>query len=519
MFKKVISAVIAAVIFMPAVVFSLGGGTTSADFLKIGMGARPSAMGEAYSAAGDDSDAAFWNPAGIAQIGRYHFTLMHLVWYAGANYDYFSGVMAIDSSSSAGISVNAFWIPPYDSTQDDAYGNFEEGLTSSYYDLAVRATYAKILGNVYTNDFTIGNIAFGASVSYIQRQILDYSYPAMFTLDMGLIANLTKNMKTALVVKNIGNNTGEDPTPLNMTAGFAYDLDINSDFGTKFALDIVKPFDLTNPEYAKWFFNIGFEAKIIDMVYLRLGHKIGRADENFTAGLGVSVPDVAAIDYAFAPHTELGASHRVSVSFSFGEDVERPDIGAPRPPQNIKAAAGDKMVSIGWDPNPEANISGYNIYYKRTGVENRFSKLNDKPIKEESRFKAVLENGVEYEFTVTAINNRGLESIRSKTVRATPDEYTAEKPAKVRGINARQSDSGIVVSWNESRDDAVIGYNLYYKQESDEKFRKLNRTILKRTRATLAGLKKGVTYNFMATAVSKDSVESDFSEVIEAEMK
>ena len=301
--------------------------------------------------------------------------------------------------------------------------------------------------------------------------------------------------------------------------GLAYDLAVNRDFGTKFAVDIVKPFDITNPEYVKWFLNMGFEAKIIDMIYIRLGYKAGREEESFTAGFGVSVPDIAAVDYAFAPHSELGSSHRVSLSFSFGKPQKRPAVGAPRPPQNVKAVAGDKVVSIGWDPNPEANIAGYNIYYKRTGDEHRFSKLNEKPIMEESRFRAVLQNDVEYEFAVTAINNRSLESLRSSSVKATPHVYVPKKPEKVRGAAAKQSGTSIIVSWNESRDDAVVGYNLYYKEESDEKFKKLNRTILKRTQATLAGLKQGSVYSFMVTAVNKDSIESDFSDIIKSELR
>src|SRR5210317_1200826 len=50
----------------------LGGqrvGTSSMAFLKIPVGARAEAMGGAYVAVANDAFAAFWNPAGIAQVG------------------------------------------------------------------------------------------------------------------------------------------------------------------------------------------------------------------------------------------------------------------------------------------------------------------------------------------------------------------------------------------------------------------------------------------------------------------
>ena len=40
-------------------------GTTAAQFLKLGAGARAVAMGEAFSAVADDASALYWNPAAL----------------------------------------------------------------------------------------------------------------------------------------------------------------------------------------------------------------------------------------------------------------------------------------------------------------------------------------------------------------------------------------------------------------------------------------------------------------------
>jgi hypothetical protein len=44
----------------------LGPSTTGFTFMRIGVGARPVAMGGAYTAVADDANALFWNPAGMA---------------------------------------------------------------------------------------------------------------------------------------------------------------------------------------------------------------------------------------------------------------------------------------------------------------------------------------------------------------------------------------------------------------------------------------------------------------------
>ena len=43
-------------------------GTTTANFLKLGAGARAEAMGGAYAAVADDATALYWNPAGLTRI-------------------------------------------------------------------------------------------------------------------------------------------------------------------------------------------------------------------------------------------------------------------------------------------------------------------------------------------------------------------------------------------------------------------------------------------------------------------
>lgn len=43
-------------------------GTTSAAFLRLGFGARATALGDAFTARADDASATYWNPAGMSLL-------------------------------------------------------------------------------------------------------------------------------------------------------------------------------------------------------------------------------------------------------------------------------------------------------------------------------------------------------------------------------------------------------------------------------------------------------------------
>ena len=45
-------------------------GTTTANFLEIGVGSRATSMGDAYVAVANDVSSIYWNPAGLAHVTR-----------------------------------------------------------------------------------------------------------------------------------------------------------------------------------------------------------------------------------------------------------------------------------------------------------------------------------------------------------------------------------------------------------------------------------------------------------------
>ena len=59
-------------------------GRAGFGFLKIGQGARPVGMGEAFVAVADDLNAAFWNPAGLTEVERLEYLFTYSEWIASS---------------------------------------------------------------------------------------------------------------------------------------------------------------------------------------------------------------------------------------------------------------------------------------------------------------------------------------------------------------------------------------------------------------------------------------------------
>ena len=65
-----------------------GPGTTSFDFLNIGVGARQIGMGGVGVSLGDDVNGAFYNPAALGRLGQQEASLMYTRWLQSMSYAY-----------------------------------------------------------------------------------------------------------------------------------------------------------------------------------------------------------------------------------------------------------------------------------------------------------------------------------------------------------------------------------------------------------------------------------------------
>jgi hypothetical protein len=160
----------------------------SNEFLSIGVGARAFGMGNAQVGVVNDVTAGYWNPAGLASIGKkYEGALQHAEYFAGiAAYDYAGFATRIDSSSTLGVSFIRFAVDNIPDTRFlyDADGSirYDRIKKFSASDNALLVSYAK-------KDLFIKGLQAGANFKVIHRNVGTFANSWGFGLDVGLQYN------------------------------------------------------------------------------------------------------------------------------------------------------------------------------------------------------------------------------------------------------------------------------------------------------------------------------------------
>ncbi len=486
-----------------------GAGTSGADFIKIGVGARPMAMGGAFTAAAADSNAVQWNPAGLALVERYEASFMHMAHIADISYEALSLSGPINRLSGWGASVNYLWQPPFDSTKN-SFGAPTQAAGTGY-DLALGLSYAYNFGNYRTTDFSVSNISAGATLKLIQRSLSDKTANALYG-DVGLMAEVLEGLRLALVVQNFGTTLTfinvADAAPTNSKLGLAWDYTINDANRLLLAYDLNHPIDSSNPDFVRWRQNLGAEYWLFNMLALRGGYSFGYDLSSLSAGAGFRWSSLG-VDYAFVPYRSTGNSHRISLSWQFGEPVARPDVAAPGVVRNVRGIAGDRLVSLSWDKAPEKDVIGYYVYYSRNKGKN-YVRSNEKPEANKTSLEVSLKNDEDYYFVVSAVNAAGKESEFSAEVKLRPN--APSKPAAPKALKTEVQGRTVTLTWKGVEGKDVVGYNIYYTKESGKNYRKLNKAVpLTDPEARLRGLSPGSPYYFVITSVTKEGLESDYS--------
>src|SRR5882672_2774589 len=112
------TAVVGMLIQGPSPIWAAGPGTTSADILKIGVGARAIGMGEAYVAQADDVSSLYWNPAGLALMQERQASFMYDQMYQDMKFQNANIGIPLENGAIGGsLSYLSYGdIPGYDQT-------------------------------------------------------------------------------------------------------------------------------------------------------------------------------------------------------------------------------------------------------------------------------------------------------------------------------------------------------------------------------------------------------------------
>ena len=301
-------------------------GTTAAQFLKIGVGARAIGMGSAQVAMQGDISAVYWNPAALSRMPfTSELTFNHVDWLADINYDFAAGVLHLEEFGTLGLSVISLSVPEdIVRTVDYPEG---DGRTWDGSSLAIGLTYAKSL----TDRFSIG-----FNAKFVRESVWSESASG-FALDFGTLYNSEiPGLSLGASISNFGtrlklsgrdlqfnndpnSNEGSGPNqipseyttesfdmPLSFRIGIAYELRVAEDFRATTAIDATHPND--NTEYV----NSGIELAWREMLFARVGYKslfLRDSEQGLTWGLGIHYAldnsTTLKLDYGFAEFGRL----------------------------------------------------------------------------------------------------------------------------------------------------------------------------------------------------------------------
>lgn len=292
-------------------------GTSSLQFLKIGIGGRATGMGETFVAVANDISALYWNPAGLMQFegNGIHFT--HAEWLVDLNHEFFGGVYRLGSNNAIGLSIISLNTPAMEKTTE-----FQPGGTGEYFkygDLGIGLTFARKL----TDQFS-----FGLTFRYVEETLADLKMRG-FVFDLGTYYwTGLSNTRFAVTISNFGpqvkatgsvtNSTGgtvsefqQFPPPTLFRIGFAYDPIDNKTNKLTTSIQLNHPND--NAENL----NLGAEYSYRNFLFLRGGYKFNVESEDFSAGIGFQMPvyiTKTSLDYSIANFKDLGFTHRISIN-------------------------------------------------------------------------------------------------------------------------------------------------------------------------------------------------------------
>ncbi|MCP3683139.1 MAG: PorV/PorQ family protein [bacterium] len=303
--RRVISGLIALVYVVAIGQFALnwaeqkGTGGMPGAFMSWGAGARSLGMGKAFVACADDSTATYWNPAGLANLSRSEITALHAILWGGTVYDFISYVHPTGFGGTFGFSGTRLFLGGFEGRDE------KNRQTHTFED--IQSAYGVSYGQKVLETLSIG-----ATLKKMSHTLDDH-VSGSYIVDVGAMYSPIDYLNLGLNLQNL----------LALTTGTSDDIPIVAKFGMNYKLLREKlsiAMDMTGIigwEGSGLPVNVGAEYWALNYLALRMGMD----PREFNMGFGLRYNDYG-VDYAYATH-ELGGSHRVSATISFGRSVKK----------------------------------------------------------------------------------------------------------------------------------------------------------------------------------------------------
>jgi outer membrane protein OmpA-like peptidoglycan-associated protein len=302
MSKKITFIFLSAIItFYP--IFLFAAGTTTADFLNLSPGARPSGMGEAFVSVADETSGMYYNPAGPAYMMSPELQTM----YAALPGDLYYGLLGYVHPTLNGTYGLGFQYLSGASIPKFAAGVSQGGL--NYYDLATTLHYSVHMDETSTIGFNLKMI----------NDSLDTDSSSTLTGDLGLLFRTPgESFSFGVAGQNLFGSLGGDKLPLTGRAGFSLKSSVPGDFS-----EVLFSMEAGLVQGEPGYVAAGLEHWGAGTLGLRVGYKYSLDDKQrssfdplsaWRAGISLRFSSVS-VDYAYQPLDALGLAQRLSVSW------------------------------------------------------------------------------------------------------------------------------------------------------------------------------------------------------------
>ena len=297
---------------LPSMVFAAGFakvGTFGGQELKIGVSARATAMGSAFTGLADDATAVFWNPGGLVNVKGNEVSINHVSWAADTNLS--TAIMAFNPRSIPGtfaFSVRSFWMDPQ--LVRTAYIPEGTGETFDAGTTTFGLSYARFFTDKFSAGFTLNYLHMGLAETAVNTGAMDFGI--MYRIGI-------KDMKLGMTIQNLGSkftfDERESKLPVAFKVGVSFNAFKNEQQRLTPALEFQHPSD--NLERA----NAGIEYALNNMFFARAGYHINYDTDGLAYGFGAALPtgEGTAIqaDYSAVDMEALGYVHRFTVSVTY----------------------------------------------------------------------------------------------------------------------------------------------------------------------------------------------------------
>ncbi len=277
-------------------------GTSGAQFLKIGVGGRPTGMGSAYAGIADDVNAIYWNPGGLAQIQGKQLTAMYNSWFEDISHQYLGYAQPIGEKAAFGLGITYLTVGDMEKRTADTTSNIG---TFDATDMALALSYGRSISDKFMA---------GLNLKYISQKLEDESATG-YACDLGSLYKATDALSIGLVVQNIGSKmefiSEGDPLPLNIKLGFGYKLLGDA---LTLGLDVNCPNDNDINIASGLEYNIAFGDNIA--IAPRAGFTNASDLGGLQAGIGIDIKKFG-VDIAYAPYEDLGNTYKVALLVKF----------------------------------------------------------------------------------------------------------------------------------------------------------------------------------------------------------